>query len=351
MSIADATNFTWTGTGGFTAAADVARTYTFGTTAGSITNSPNLTFTGTGTAVQTITTLSWFNKIDFGSTVFSLPTTNLNLNSLTLSASGTFSNLTATMKGTGTIASNGSATLLALTIDTVSGTTTLGTNFTLLTTANSTTTLTSGALALADYTLNTGRFISSNTTTRSIAFGSGNILLSYFSASTVLSMAIADNFTWTGTGGFTANMTEAITRRFQFGVTSGASISNAPNLSITAGGSEVLIDSGSWFNTLNCTGSTSTISGSTTASSTSLNLNNLTLGGGTYTGLIAVMKTTGNISGSSRPLSTLTIDHAGTTTLTSALTVSGTTTLGTTSTPTLNLGGYDLTTGTFSSSW
>jgi len=356
LSMADVTNFTWTGTGGFAAAADVARTYTFGTTSGSITNSPNLTFTGTGTSIQTITTLSWFNTLNFGTTNFSLPTANLNLNSLTLSASGAFSNLTATMKGTGTLLSNGGAALGILTIDNgaSAGTTTLGANFSLITSILSTTNLTSGTLALAGYTLNTGRFVSSNANSRSISFGTGNILLTYpTAAGTNLSMAIADNFTYTGTGGFTADMTAAtITRIFTFGTTSGASTSNAPNLSIIAGAVEVNITTGSWFNTLNFTGSTSTLSGAATASVTTLNLTNLTLAsGGTYTNGTMLMKATGSISGNSKSIAALTIDHTGTTTLTTALTVVGTTTLGTTSTPTLALNGADLTTNQFSSSY
>ena len=353
LSMAVATNFTYTGTGGFTAAADIQRTYTFGTTDGSITNSPNVTLTGTGTGIQTFTTGSWFNKLDFGGTVFSLPSTNLNLNSLTLSTgASTYSNLTATMRGTGTITSNSNATLGILTINNVDGTTTLGGDFTLITTLNSTTNLTSGTLALAGFTLNTGRFVSSNATARSISFGSGNILLSYFTAGSVnLSMSDATNFTWTGTGGFTALMTAStISRRFVFGITGGNDV-NAPNLSIIGGGEQVWIDTGSWFNTLNFTGS-STIygsTGSTAPTNTTLNLKNLTLGSGTYTNLTANVTGAGSISGNSRSIAAMGIAHTGTTTITSALTVAGTTTLGL-GTPTLALSGADLTTSTFSSS-
>jgi hypothetical protein len=99
-----ATNFTYTGTGGFVTDASITRTFTFGTGGGgTATNSPRLTFTGSGTAIQTFTTGSWFNTLNFGSTAFDPGTTNLNLNNLILSASGSFTNLTATMVGTGTI--------------------------------------------------------------------------------------------------------------------------------------------------------------------------------------------------------------------------------------------------------
>ena len=347
LDMATATGFTYTGTGGFTAAADIVRTFTFGTTGGSATNSPNLTFTGTGTAIPVLTTGSYFNKLDFGTTVFVLGVTSLNLNGLTLSASGTFSTLQPTFVGTGTIISNGNATLPSLTINSVSGITTLGSSLTLGTTI--VTTLTSGTLALAGYTLTTGIFSSSVANTRSIDFSTGNIELVYsIAGGTSLSMATATGFTYTGTGGFTSNMT--VQRGFRFGSTAGGTATNAPNLSLTGGAGEALIITASWFNTLNCTGSTSTISGSTSATATTLNLNNLTLAsGGTYTNLTAVMRSTGSISGNGKSISALTIDYTGTCTLASALTVVNTTTFGGTLSPTLNLNGFDLTTASFSS--
>ena len=110
IKMATITSFTCTGTGGFNAAADITRTFTFGTTGGSVTNSPNLTLTGSGTAVLTFTTGSWFNTLIFGTTNFNPGTTNLNLNSFTL-GSGTYSSMTATMRGTGTINGNSNTTL------------------------------------------------------------------------------------------------------------------------------------------------------------------------------------------------------------------------------------------------
>jgi hypothetical protein len=110
----DPTNFTTTGTGGFTASANIARIFTFGTTGGSATNSPNLTFTGSGTSAQTLNTGSWFNTLNFGTTAFTLPATALNLNSLTLSSGGSVAGLTPTMRNTGTITSNGNTTLASV---------------------------------------------------------------------------------------------------------------------------------------------------------------------------------------------------------------------------------------------
>jgi hypothetical protein len=91
---------------------------------------------------------------------------------LTLSSGGTFSTLTATMLGTGTITSNTNATLGALTINSTTGTTTLGGTFTL--SATSTTTLTSGTLNLNGYTLSCCIF-SFRTQVPFIAFGGTGI--------------------------------------------------------------------------------------------------------------------------------------------------------------------------------
>ena len=343
LIITTATNFSVSGTGGFTADASVVRIYTFGTTGGSITNSPNLTFTGSGTAIPVLTTGSYFNKLDFGTTAFTLAATSLNLESLTLSSGGTFTNLTVTLLDSGTITSNTNATLPGLTIN-HSGTTTLGDNFS--TSDTGTVTLTAGALSLNGYNLTVGIFSSSNVNTRSIAFGSNNIVLVHTTAAqTVLSMAIATGFTYTGTGAFTSAM--STTRTFTFGSTTGGTTSNAPNLSLTSGASIPTITTGSYFNKLDFTGSTCT------PASTNVNINSLTLAsGGSYVNLTATMRDTGTITpNSNTTLGNLIIDHTGTTTLAGALTVIGTTTLGTTSTPTLNLGGFNLTTGIFSSSY
>jgi len=212
-----ATNFTVSGSGGFTTDANVIRIYTFGTTGGSITNSPNLTFSS-GTAIPVLTTGSWFNTLNFGTTAFTLAATSLNLESLTLSSGGTFTNLTVTLVDTGTITSNTNSTLPGLTIN-HSGTTTLGDNFS--TSATGTVTLTAGAISLNGYNFTVGIFSSSNVNTRSIAFGTNNIVLAHSTAAqTVLSMAIATGFTYTGTGAFTSDM--STTRTFTFGTTGGS---------------------------------------------------------------------------------------------------------------------------------
>jgi len=338
LSFATATGFTYTGTGGFTSDASITRTYVFGTTGGSSTISPNLSLTGSGTAIQTFTTGSWFNKLDFGTTAFTIGLSQaLNLNGLTLSSGGTFTNLTPTMVGTGTITSGGNTSLGLLLINSTSGTTTLAANLTI----QGQTTLTSGTFNLNNFNLTcVGAFSSNNANTRSIQFGTGSIVLN--SSGLVLDMVNATGFTRTGTGGFSSGTAQ--NRTFTFGTTGGSS-TNAPNLSLTSGGSGTTptITTGSWFNILDFSGCQATIN-------TSLNLNGLTLdSGGTYTSLIPTMVGTGTITSNGRTLPSLTINStSGTTSLGDAPNLATNATVTLTS-GTLALNGFNLTTGIFSS--
>jgi hypothetical protein len=343
LNMAITTGFTFTGTGGFVAAADITRTFTVGTTGGTATNSPNLTFTGAGAAVQTITTGSWFNTLDLGLTAFTPTTTTLNLNNLILSTNAVSSGITAVMVGTGIISCNGASaqkTIAAFTIN-HTGTTTL-TGINLITVAGATTTLTSGTLNLNSFTLTTDIFSSSNTNTRSIEFGTGNIVLAHTTAAqTVLAMATATNFTWTGTGGFVAAM--GVTRTFTFGTTGGSSV-NAPTLLLTSGAAVPTLTTGSWFKALNFTGTTST------PAATTVNVNSLILAtGGTYTGLTVNMVGAGTITSNGKTINALTVNtnNPNTVTLNDALTATGTTTL---TLGNLNLNNFTLTTGGLSSS-
>jgi len=252
LDMADATNFTQTGSGGFTAAADITRTFTFGTTGGTSNNAPSLALTS-GASIPTLTTGSYFNHLNFTGSTCTPAVTSLNLNSLTLASGGTYTNLTPTMVGTGNVSTAGNSTLPALIINNVSGITTLISAATL--TATSTATLTSGNLSLGGFTLTPGIFSSNGTSTRAISFGANNIVLAHSTAATgVLDMADATNFTRTGSGGFTSAM--SVARTFTFGTT-GGSTTNAPNLSLTSGASIPTITAGSWFNKLDFTGSTS----------------------------------------------------------------------------------------------
>jgi hypothetical protein len=332
-----ATGFTWTGTGGFTVGAltsGITRTFVFGTTGGSTSNAPNLSFTS-GSIGPTITSGSWFNVLNFTGSTAATNTTSVNLSSLVL-GDGNYIYLTPTMVGTGTITTN-DKTLGGLIIN---GTgITINLNGALAIAATGITTLTSGTLNLNGYNLTTSVFSSSNTNTRTLNFDIGNITLtSTTAATTVLSMANATGFTWTGTGGFIAAM--STTRTFTFGTT-GGSASNAPNLLLTSGASIPTITTGSWFNILDFTGTTCT------PAVTSLNLNGLVLAsGGTYTNLTPIMRGTGTIITNGKSLPNITIYSSGTTTLGSTTTITGDTTI---TAGTLNLAGFTLNTPTVTS--
>ena len=344
LSMATVTGLTLTGTGGFASDASVTRTYVFGTTGGTIANSPNLTLTGSGTAVGTFTTGSWFNTLSFGTTAFTVAATSLNLNGLTLSSGGTFSSLTVNIVGTGTLTSNTNTTLASFQINTTSGTTTLGDNFVLG--SGNTLTFASGTLVLNGFNLTVGIFSSSNATTRSINFGSTNIILATpFSASTVLDMSTATGFTWSGTGGFLSDA--SVTRTYQFGIT-GGTVTNAPNLSLTGSGTQVgTFTTGSWFKTLSF--GTTAFNPGTTA----LNIvSGFTLSsGGTFTNLTPTLLGSGTItSNTNTTLAFLAINCVGgTTTLGDTFTLTATSTVNLIN-GTINLNGFNLTTGIFSSS-
>lgn len=335
LSMAILTNFSYTGTGGFTVVAmSTTKTFTCGTTGGTSTNAPNLTFT-TGASIATITTAGFFNKLDYGTTSFTQAASTLNVNSITLSSTGTYTALILNLRASGTVTYNGKTTAAVTlltgspivagtitcttftvnggTFDFTSGTINPSTSFVMTsgsftlnggtlgvvptfthtagnvtfnssysTTVTGSYTLTAGALTIGNYvTLTTGIFSSSGAGIRSIAFGdgaAGNINITHTTASTVvLSMAVVTNFTYTGPGGFTvANMGN--TRIFTFGTT-GGSLSNAVNLTFTTGASIATLTTAGWFKNLDF-GTTGFNPGTTT-----LNIaGNLTLSAtGTYT--------------------------------------------------------------------
>jgi hypothetical protein len=312
LDMAVVTGLTLTGTGGFTSTASVTRTYTFGTTGGTSANSPNLSLTDSGTAVQTFTTGSWFNLLSFGTTAFNPGTTTLNLNSLTLSSGGTFTTLTPTMVGSGTITSNTNTTLALLPISCVGGTTSLGDTLTM--TATSTVNLINGTINLNGFNLTTGIFSSSTGAARGVTFGSNFIYLVHTTAGTnVLLMANSASFAPTGSGGFSTAMT--VTRSFSFGSTGGGTTTSAPNLFITSGAAIPTFTTASWFNNLDFTGS------STTPAASVLNITgSLTLStGGTYTSLGITMVGTGTITPNGKTIAAFTVNTAGTVTLAGAL--------------------------------
>lgn len=117
LNMAIVSGFTWTTTvsqapgittGCFTSTMSTTRTFVFGTTGGSITNSPNL-YLSSGASIATITTGSWFNELNLGTCSFTIAATSLNLNQLVSNnATSILTALTVTMRGTGFIYTNNS---------------------------------------------------------------------------------------------------------------------------------------------------------------------------------------------------------------------------------------------------
>ena len=184
----------------------------------------------------------------------------------------------------------------------------------LTTGATITTTLTNGALSLNGFDLTTGIFSSSNSNTRSIAFGATNINLAHTTAAqTVLNMAIATGFTWTTTASSSLNITTgcfqstmSTTRTFVFGTT-GGSITNAPTLYLSSGASIATITTGSYFNELNLGTCSFTIA------ATSLNVNQLYTASSTcvLTNMTVTMRGTGQMQ-TNNSIGPLVINTSGT---------------------------------------
>jgi hypothetical protein len=202
-----------------------------------------------------------------------------------------------------------------------------------------------GTLSLNGFNLTTGSIQSSGSTARSIVFGSNNIILSSTTASTtVLSFATATGFTWTGTGGFVRD--QAATATVSFGSTAGGTVSNAPNLTVNAGASDLTITTGSWFDNLDFTGSTCTVAGVSAGIATINIAGNLTLAtGGTYTSVQPTYRGSSTVTSSGKSMIAPTIDGSGiTVTLADAMTTIGGATL---TNGTLDLNGFSLSTTSF----
>lgn len=333
LSMATATNFTFTGTSNIRAAMSVTRTFSFGGTAGSTSsNVMNLNLTS---GASTPTATGNFRQIDFtGSTC--TPTSTFNCFGFTLASGGTYTSATFVLIGTGTITFT-SKSVGTLTINASGITATLQDNGTV----TGTTTLTQGTLDLNNKQLTTSIFSSNNSNTRSIAFGStGSIITNTASALQInLDMSTATNFTYTGTSNISAAM--STTRGFFFGDTAGATASNVMNINLTSGASVPTL-TGS-FKQVDFTGSTCNPGGVT------INCAGFTLAsGGTYSSTTFNSSlTSGTITFTGKSIASLTINASGiTTTLQDTGTVVGTTTL---TSGTLDLNNQLLNTWIFSS--
>jgi hypothetical protein len=182
---------------------------------------------------------------------------NLTLNPNMTAQAGTSTNSFVATSGTQLITSAGVNLDFPITF---AGTATyqLVDNLSVGTTTSRRITLTSGTLDLNDKTLtNFGEFVSSNTNTRSIAFGTTGTILLTANNTTIWSFATATNFTFTGTSSVNATYSGSVgTRTLTFGATAGLTESNALNYFISAG-SDIVASSN--CKNLDYTGFTGTI--------------------------------------------------------------------------------------------
>lgn len=265
LEISNAANFTYTGTPTIEASYSGAvgtRTLRFGRSGGATeANAIDLKITG-GTDALTLTNNNVFGNLDFTGFAGTLANQTENIyRNLTISSGMTVTGGTAGINflatsGTQQITTNGKTLDFPITQNGVGGTVQLQDNLTMGSTR--TYTLTNGALDLSsgNRTLSTGLFSSSGSTTRSIAFGTGNITLTGNGA-TIWSCATATNLSYTGTP--TVNLTYAGatgTRGISHGSVAGATEANSLNFNVSAGTDTLSVTSaaGSSVKNLNFTG-------------------------------------------------------------------------------------------------
>ena len=277
--------------------------------------------------------------------------------SVTLVAGMTYSYTgTMTLNGTGTITSAGK-TFGAVTVSGAGITVTLGAALTQGATSTTTFTLTQGTLALAGFTLTCGIFSSNNTNTRAISFGAGGITLTHNTgATTVLSMNTMTGFSWTGsTGneGFSYTRTDGLgAATLNAGSVAGGTVSNAINLTLRGGGVStpgVTVTTNSYVKNLTFPLSSNSLS---VNSASYYACGNLTLnaGLGTASNIVPSFLASGTITSAGRTIGNTFVAGSGITlTLADAMTLGAANTF-TLTAGTLNLNGFTLSTGIFSSS-
>jgi hypothetical protein len=349
-TVATGLSYTGTPTVNISNNSATAATVTAHTTGGTAANAFNFNIT-TGTYALTLTTASVVDDLNFtGFTGTWAPgtATCTFYGSLTIVSGMTFTNGSglwtfAATSGTQVITS-ASKTLFSITKSAAGSTLQLAADTTLATTA--TFTFTNGTLDLADFTLSTGLFSSSNANTRSIIFGTGNITIR--GTGTAWTTATATGLTYTGTPTVNINSATTVTVTAH---TTGGTETNAFNFNRTTGTAFTLTTS-SVVGDLNFTGFTGTWAPGT---ATCTFAGNLTLVSGmtftTGSGLWQFAASTGTqvITSGGKTLFSITKTNGGTLQLAAATTLSTTATF-TFTIGTLDLTNFTLSTGLFVSS-
>lgn len=200
---------------------------------------------------------------NFGGTIGGTSTIAIS-GSMTLSPTmtwGFYGTITFNATSAQTITSAGVTILTSVVFNGVGGSWKLLDNFSISNAVSATTTLTNGTFDLNNFTHTTNRFLSDNSNTRSIAFGTGKIVLNAGST-LILAMATATGFSVTGSrkiqstySGGTGN------REFRFGSTAGATEANALDIDILAGTDGVYLGTlgAGYFRNIDLTGFAGTL--------------------------------------------------------------------------------------------
>jgi hypothetical protein len=368
IAMSNATNFSATGTGGFRANMSVTRTFNCGT-GGAPTVAPNL-FIFAGASIPTITTLSYFNTLDFTGSTCTPAVATVNVVGLVLASGGTYTNLALNTTGNGTLTFN-AKTVVAVTVlsgsPIISGTCTcttftvnggtltawggtivptgsfvvtsgnvflsnggtltvttitqngggvyLTSSFT-MTAGTSTYTFTAGTLSIyntgSNQTLSVGRFISNGTGVRFLQLYGFIRLTNATAAAVAVDMANTTNLIvdygtfYSPAAGFLTAGTVAQT--YTIGTT-GGSVNNAISITWDSGGTAVpTITTGSWFANFN-----PSAAGAFTILATTINIaNSVTLSSaGTWTNCSFNLRGTGTFNSNTKSCATLTLNSVG----------------------------------------
>ena len=264
--------------------------------------------------------------------------------------------------GTSPITSNGQTMDFPVTFDGIGGTWSLQDN--MLVASTRTTTLTNGSISLNSYSLTTGIFSSNNSNSRTIAFGTGKVVLTATGTSPWI-LATATNLAISGTSRIeiVGNGTSGQTRSINHGFTGGTE-ANSPNFYVLAGADNVSFTGSRTYGTIDFyDGGASTFTGNFQSDNWAFSVyGNLVLStsvagittSSTFTGPITFAATSGTktitTAGKTYPISLYFNGVGGTWQLQDALTL-----LSTEGTRLINgsllLNGYTLTTGSFQSSY
>jgi len=297
LDMADVSNFTYTGTGGFVRNQVSAAALSFGSLAGgSSSTAISLTVNAGGSSLTLIGT-SHFKSINFTGYSGIVVGTAKIYGSFTGSGVNLYTGFSLILGATTTF--NPTSSFANFGIDGAGITVTLGGDLTV--SSLGTFTLTQGTINLNGFALSTGTFSSNNSNTRSIAFGSSIITLtSTTNGATVLDMGQVQNYTYTGTAEFVRD--QSATATMVFG-TSFGSETNAPKLIVNAGSAAITITNNSHFKSINFTGNSSAVTALVLFLYGDLTLSS----GGTYTAVSPRFYATGTLTSNGKTLSAITV--------------------------------------------